>query len=77
METQRRWCQSIGYVNAPKVDAFLDEIAKVCRKHGLSISHEDGHGSFVIEAFHNDLEEWLRDAAIGETAKETVEERLP
>ena len=32
-----------------KVDDFISDIKKVCEKHGMSISHEDAHGSFVIE----------------------------
>lgn len=32
----------------PRIDAFLDEIDQVCQRHGLAISHEDGHGAFEI-----------------------------
>lgn len=46
----------------PEVDAFLDEIEVVCRKHGMSISHEDGHGAFIVERFHEFFVEWLRNA---------------
>lgn len=31
--------------------AFLRELAALCKKHGRSISHEDGHGAFIIEEF--------------------------
>ena len=48
----------------PKVDAFIAEIAEVCRRHGLSISHEDGHGSFVIEPFDEYNVEWLSEASV-------------
>lgn len=30
------------------VDAFLEEIEAVCRKHNMSIGHEDTGGSFII-----------------------------
>ena len=36
---------------SPKIDAFLEEVIEVCRKHGMSISHEDGHGSFLVVPF--------------------------
>lgn len=36
-------------VESPEINAFLDEIAEVCRRHRMTISHEDGHGSFIIE----------------------------
>lgn len=35
----------------PRIEAFLDEIEQVCRKHQLTISHEDHHGAFEIEDF--------------------------
>jgi hypothetical protein len=46
----------------PKVEQFLEEITAVCRKHGMSIAHEDTHGAFVIANYHPQLERWLRDA---------------
>lgn len=45
-----------------KVKAFLSEIEEVCKRHGLSISHEDGHGSFIIEKFDPYNISWLNDA---------------
>jgi hypothetical protein len=45
-----------------KVDAFLEEIIGVCKKHGLSISHEEHYGPFEIEVFSADNEKWLRSA---------------
>ncbi|MEK7214101.1 MAG: (5-formylfuran-3-yl)methyl phosphate synthase, partial [Chloroflexota bacterium] len=41
---------------SPAVLAFLADIEAVYRKHGMSISHEDGHGGFIIE----DLDELAR-----------------
>ena len=42
--------------------AFLDDIIEVCKKHGLSISHEDCHGAFCIEEYCEENIEWLRNA---------------
>ena len=65
MEIKMRWnsglSQDLPY--AMKIEAFLDEIEKVCKKHNLSISHEDGHGGFEIEEYNQDNIEWLRDAS--------------
>jgi hypothetical protein len=49
-------------VERPEIDAFLKEIAEVCVRHGLSISHEDGHGAFLIENVGEGYMDWLNDA---------------
>jgi hypothetical protein len=54
------------HMNKP-VDRFIAELVAVCRKHGMSISHEDTHGNFVIEKFDDDLVEWFNDASVGES----------
>lgn len=41
---------------------FLEEIKTVCKKHGLSISHEGGYGAFEIEKYSEDNMVWLLDA---------------
>jgi hypothetical protein len=49
-------------VENPKIDAFIEEVIAVCKKHKLSISHEDGHGAFQIDDFDERDAEWLREA---------------
>jgi hypothetical protein len=51
-----------GEVKDPRAEAFLDDLEIVCRKHGLSIGHEDGHGAFQIWEFNESDIRWLRDA---------------
>ena len=53
-------------VECPEIDAFLADIDAVCRKHGFSISHEDGHGGFQIEPYEDFYREWLSHASFGE-----------
>lgn len=55
-----RWNESL-HTNAenPKVDAFLQEIAEVCKRHDMSIGHEDGHGAFIVEPYCPGNIEWL------------------
>jgi hypothetical protein len=55
-----RWSKSDGKVPSdPAIDSFLDEIKEVCKKHGLSISHEDSQGGFIIEKYSDSNLEWL------------------
>jgi hypothetical protein len=40
------------FIETPKdMKAFFDDIQTVCQHYGVSISHEDTHGSFVIESY--------------------------
>ena len=48
-----------------RIDAFLADLVAVCRKHDLSLSHEDGHGSFLVRlGFDEFFAKWLSEAAI-------------
>lgn len=31
--------------------AFLEEVLEVCKKHRLSLTHEDPHGGFIVEPY--------------------------
>jgi len=48
-----------------KVKNFISDIIKLSETHGLSISHEDGHGGFIIEVFNEHNTEWLSNAHDG------------
>lgn len=39
---------------------FLDEIETVCKKYGISISHEDTGGAFKLERYSQDTMDWLK-----------------
>lgn len=63
---QERWSTlKSDYLTNEKIDLFLKEVIDVCKKHNFSISHEDGHGAFVIEIYEDDYAEWLNAASIG------------
>lgn len=53
-------------MNKEKVKQFLKEIEEVCKKHNMSISHEDGHGAFIIERYDEFNIKWLRQAELAE-----------
>jgi len=48
-----------------KIDAFVNEVVDVCRKHRMAISHEDGHGAFIIESIEAGQLHWFRHAHKG------------
>ena len=53
------------YIETPeKQIKFMEEIEVICKKYGLSISHEDGHGSFEIDEFNQNNIDWLKAANI-------------
>lgn len=49
-----------GNISEEQANEFLSEIEELCRKHNISISHEDTHGAFILERFDEDLLEWLK-----------------
>ena len=57
----KRWKQGAEIENEA-IDSFIDDIKRVCRQHGMSISHEDGQGAFEIEAYSEDNLKWLEAA---------------
>lgn len=61
----KRWDMSANeHVERPEIDAFLEEVLSVCRKHGLSIAHEDDQGAFVVKPLAEDNLAWLAGAQV-------------
>lgn len=46
----------------PKMESFLKDIVAVYKKYGLSLSHEDCHGAFIVEEFDEHNVKWLYEA---------------
>jgi hypothetical protein len=60
----KRWIRKLERQGeSPKVDAFLEEIWTLCEKHGLALSHEDGHGSFLVVPLAKGDRDWLMAAS--------------
>lgn len=60
----KRWSDLEGkYIESENVDKFLEDVIDVCKKHGLSISHEDQHGGFEVEAISDVNLNWLMGAS--------------
>ena len=60
----KRWKTTKGRnIENAKIDAFLAEVIEVSKKHGLSIGHEDSHGSFLVHKFTQDNADCLMASA--------------
>jgi hypothetical protein len=61
---KERWIQRrADFGESPAIDAFLADVIEVCKRHGLSIGHEDQHGGFVVSEYDEGCSEWLRNAS--------------
>lgn len=59
----KRWSkQQRKIIEDKKIDSFIEDIEKVCKKHNMSISHEDHHGAFEIEKYEEYNIGWLKNA---------------
>jgi len=64
----KRWNCALGAeVESQAVDAYLAEVVEVGKRHGMSLSHEDRNGAFVVRRRDWRLDEWLLMASDGTT----------
>ena len=47
-----------------KYECFKNEVIKLCNKYGVCISHEDGHGSFLLVDYDKIYIDWFKNATI-------------
>lgn len=45
-----------------KYDDFIRQYENLCIRTGITISHEDEQGSFILESFNSEDLEWLKGA---------------
>ena len=45
-----------------KYGDFIRQYEELCIKTGITISHEDTQGSFILERFNNEDLEWVKNA---------------
>ena len=57
-----------------KVDLFLKELFELYEKHNMSISHEDCHGGFEIDALDDYNQEWIKEASVTRKLCKQLEE---
>ena len=67
---KRRDRNTSARVERPDVDAFINDLRAVCRKHCFSIGHEDTHGAFLVWKYRDDYDNWLSSASIAREEEE-------
>lgn len=51
--------------NIPKhIMDFYYDLFMLCKKYNITISHEDGQGSFIIEDFNEENIKWIVNAQL-------------
>lgn len=43
-------------------EEFLIELEQLCKRYSISISHEDGHGSFILTQYNELDMNWIKAA---------------
>lgn len=56
------------------IRSFYKELIDLYKKYDLSISHEDSHGSFIIENYNGNNVDWIMDADIKASVPELPDE---
>ena len=51
--------------NEERIKKFMKEYEELCIKHGMSLSHEDCQGAFIIDEYDEDNVEWVKSALDG------------
>ncbi len=54
------------FSQSKSVALFLYDVVAVCKRHDMSLSHEDVEGAFRVQPFSENNIEWLK-AAFDET----------
>lgn len=49
-------------ITKEQADNFKKEIKKLCQLHGISISHQDEHGAFLLTEYDADYAKWFDNA---------------
>ena len=45
-----------------QMDDFLLDLEILCKEYGISISHEDTQGAFIIEDYKQENIDWMKQA---------------
>lgn len=62
--------------NKKRIENFMKEYEELCVKHGLSLSHEDCEGGFIIDEYNQENVEWVKEATNGFEMREQKEKEI-
>lgn len=64
LDTKLIWDRTTGeHIEMPeRMRKFIEDIDVVCKKYGLSISHEDYYGAFEVEDYKDSNINWMYNA---------------
>lgn len=48
----------------PRADAFLKDLLFLYETHKVSLGHEDGHGSFILEEYSQPNVNWIKHMSV-------------
>ena len=51
--------------NKERIKNFMRDYEELCIRHGMSLSHEDCQGAFIIDEYDEDNVEWVKSALDG------------
>lgn len=51
-----------GYVENPRIDAFIQDIIAVCKKHRLSLTNEETGAGYVVRPYDETVNLYLVEA---------------
>ena len=51
--------------NKERIKLFMKEYEELCIRYGISLSHEDCQGAFIIDEYNKDNVEWVKSALDG------------
>lgn len=55
------WAEEYNEDNEQRIQKFLFELTELCKKHGISIAHEDCGGGFLFYDYEQELMQWMWD----------------
>ena len=62
--------------NKERIESFMKEYEELCMRHGLSLSHEDCEGGFIIDEYDAENVEWVKAAMNGFELREKRQKEI-